>query len=48
MKKILVTLILLSSFLKAQTNTLLNGDFWKKNPPIEVVKEEILKGKNVS
>jgi ankyrin repeat protein len=46
MKKILVTLILLSSFLKAQTNTLLNGDFWKKNPPIEVVKEEILKGNN--
>lgn len=48
MKKILVTLILLSSFLKAQTNTLLNGDFWKNNPTITLVKEEIAKGNNPS
>ncbi|MGV0755665.1 ankyrin repeat domain-containing protein [Empedobacter brevis] len=47
MKKIFFTAaILLTSFLQAQTNTMLNGDFWKKNPDISVVKGEIAKGNN--
>ncbi|WP_313377155.1 ankyrin repeat domain-containing protein [Chishuiella sp.] len=48
MKKLFITLVLLSSFIKAQTNTLLNADFWKSNPTITVVKEEISKGNNPS
>lgn len=48
MKKLFVTLLLLSSFLKAQDNSLLKGDFWKSNPTIELVKAEITKGNNPS
>lgn len=46
MKKLFVTLLLISSFLKAQDNSLLKGDFWKNNPTIERVKTEITNGNN--
>ena len=48
MRKILFTAILLtSSFLNAQ-NSLLEADFWKKNPDISMVEVEIKKGNNPS
>lgn len=46
MKKIVVAAIFLASFLQAQTNSMLNGDFWKAKPSIETVKSEISKGNN--
>ncbi len=46
MKKIFIALVLLTSFLKAQNNTLLNGDFWKSKPDVTLVKAEISKGNN--
>ncbi|WP_068595291.1 ankyrin repeat domain-containing protein [Vaginella massiliensis] len=48
MKKIAFALLFLGTFLQAQTNTLLNGDFWKSNPDLAAVKAEIGKGNNPS
>ena len=48
MKKILFsTLLLIASVSNAQ-NTLLNGDFWKKNPDLTTIKETIAKGNSPS
>lgn len=48
MKRIIVTAVLLASFFgfAQQKNTLLDGNYWKKNPSLELVKEEISKGNN--
>lgn len=48
MKKIIVTALMLASFLgfAQQKNTLLDGKYWKQNPTLEIVKEEISKGNN--
>ena len=48
MKRIFFTMLLLSSFLKAQDNSMLNGNFWKNNPDVVAVKAEIAKGNNPS
>lgn len=49
MKKIVLTLaILVSYFAKAQENSLLSANFWKNNPTIEQVNQEISKGNNPS
>ena len=48
MKRIFIAVLLLSSFLKAQTNSLLNGEFWKKKPDITIVKAEVAKGNSPS
>ena len=49
MKKILYTALFLCSLLfNAQKNTLLNADFWKNKPNIELVKAEIEKGNDPS
>lgn len=37
-----------SFFVKAQTNTLLNGDFWKSSPSLTLVKEQINYGNSPS
>nr|WP_317631572.1 ankyrin repeat domain-containing protein [uncultured Flavobacterium sp.] len=47
MKRIFVSAFLFACLLaSAQKNTLLNGNFWKNNPSITLVKEEISKGNN--
>ncbi len=49
MKKLFITVaVLVASFLQAQTNTLMDAGFWKKNPTIETVKAEISKGNSPS
>ena len=50
MKKLIVTALMLASFFTyaQQKNTLLDGNFWKKNPKLEIVKEEISKGNSPS
>ena len=48
MKRIFFTMLLLSTFLKAQDNSMLNGNFWKNNPDVVAVKAEIAKGNNPS
>ncbi|WP_413532806.1 ankyrin repeat domain-containing protein [Empedobacter brevis] len=49
MKKIFISVaILVASFIQAQTNTLMDGAFWKNNPTIETVKVEISKGNSPS
>jgi len=49
MKRIFIAAFLLASFfVNAQSNILLNTDFWKKNPNITLVQQEINKGNNPS
>jgi uncharacterized protein len=49
MKKLFITVaVLVASFIQAQTNTLMDAGFWKKNPTIETVKAEINKGNSPS
>lgn len=50
MKKSFFTILLLGAALfgKAQDNTLMSADFWKKAPNIEAVKAEITKGNSPS
>ncbi len=50
MKKSLLAIILLAAALhgKAQDNTLMNANFWKSNPTIEILKAEISKGHSPS
>mgnify|MGYP003605322210 CR=1 FL=1 len=48
MKKILFIAILLTASFSNAQNTLLQTDFWKKNPDISVVRDEIKKGNSPS
>lgn len=49
MKKIIFTLLLfLPLIIQAQSNSLLNADFWKANPDLKSIQEEISKGNNPS
>jgi len=49
MKKIFLTAFLLASFFAtAQSNSMLNGPFWKANPSLAQVQEQIAKGNNPS
>jgi ankyrin repeat protein len=48
MKKNLFAILLLSTCFSYAQNTLLNADFWKKNPDINAVKTEIAKGNSPS
>ena len=49
MKKLFISVaILVTSFLQAQTNSLMEATFWKNNPSIENVKAEIAKGNSPS
>jgi ankyrin repeat protein len=41
-----LTLLFAGFSVFAQENTLLNGEFWKQNPTVEMVKAEISKGNN--
>ena len=46
MKRIFFTMLLLSSFLKAQDNSMLNANFWKSKPDVTAIKAEVSKGNN--
>ncbi len=50
MKKIVIAALFLVAFglEKAQQNSLMDGGFWKSNPSLETVKEEIAKGNSPS
>ena len=48
MKKILFIAILLTASFSNAQNSLLEADFWKKNPDISVVRDEIKKGNSPS
>ncbi|UFH34490.1 ankyrin repeat domain-containing protein [Flavobacterium acetivorans] len=48
MKKILFSTLLLIASVSNGQNTLLNGDFWKKNPDLTTIKETIAKGNSPS
>ena len=48
MKKIMFITILLTAYFSNGQNTLLNADFWKKNPDLATVKTEIASGNNPS
>lgn len=49
MKKLFITVaVLITSFIQAQTNTLLDAGFWKNKPTIKTVKGEISKGNSPS
>ena len=48
MKKILFITLLLTAGLSNAQNSLLNADFWKKNPELSIVHAEINKGNNPS
>ena len=48
MKKILFFAILLTAGLSNAQNSLLNADFWKKNPDLSIVQTEIKKGNSPS
>lgn len=50
MKKTFFTVLLVAAalFSKAQDNTLMSADFWKKSPTVETVKAEIAKGNSPS
>lgn len=45
-KSSLLTLSLASMSVFGQDNTLLNGEFWKQNPSLDIVKAEVSKGNN--
>ncbi|WP_264435101.1 ankyrin repeat domain-containing protein [Flavobacterium agricola] len=49
MKRIFIAAFLIASFFaKAQNNILLNGNFWKENPSLSLVQDQIAKGNNPS
>lgn len=48
MKKILFSTLLLIASVSNGQNTLLSGDFWKKNPDLTLIKETIAKGNSPS
>ncbi|MBA5793005.1 ankyrin repeat domain-containing protein [Flavobacterium sp. xlx-214] len=48
MRKLTIAAFLLFSYFGQAQNTLLNADFWKKAPNVEIVKAEIQKGNNPS
>lgn len=49
MKRIFIAAFLMASFfMKAQNNTMLNADFWKSNPSLSLVQEQIDNGNNPS
>lgn len=48
MKKILFSTLLLITSISNGQNTLLNSDFWKKNPDLNLIKEIIAKGNSPS
>ena len=49
MKKLFLVLLILSSLkVSGQNNTLLNSDFWKRQPSLEDVKNEIAQGNSAS
>lgn len=48
MKKIMFIAFLLTAYFSNGQNTLLNADFWKKNPDLETVKTEIASGNSPS
>lgn len=47
-KTFLAALLLAASYAQAQTNSLMNGEFWKGKPTLATVKEEITKGNSPS
>lgn len=47
-KTLLAALLFAASYAQAQTNSLINGDFWKGKPTIATVKDEISKGNSPS
>lgn len=48
MRKIFIIATLLSTFLSNAQSSLLNADFWKKNPDLKIVKKEIKDGNSPS
>jgi ankyrin repeat protein len=47
-KTLLAALLFAASYAQAQTNSLMNGEFWKGKPTLTVVKDEISKGNSPS
>ena len=47
-KTLLAALLFAATYAQAQTNSLMNGEFWKGKPTLTIVKEEISKGNSPS